>query len=507
MSHIFSLLYVAAGVVFLFGAAIFVHEFGHFWVARWRGLKVEEFAIGFGPKIFSWTRQGIVYSVRWIPAGGFVKLPQMITSEALEGGSKTKPVPEPTVSAASKAVIQAITVSPVDDVPLPPVSALSKILVAAAGPAMNVVFAFAIATLIYFVGLPVHVNPPIIGYVDPKSPEGKMGIQQEDRVVAIDGQPVKSWDEIFHTTILALTNVFQVTIVRGGNSNVYTLTAEANNGVMGVKTLNLDPKDHLEVGETTQGSPAAAAGLQAGDEIVAFAGAPISSHEQFTNLVQAFGGKKTALVVKRGNRPLTVELTPVFDKSLKAYLLGIRFAPGRDVFAIEHPTPWAQVRDVWEQLSGTISALVHWRDSGVRASDLSGPVGIASMLAVEVKSDYRLALHFLVMLNLNLALLNMLPIPVLDGGHILMAILEKIRRRPMEVRFLEYTTTVFAVLLISFMLYITFFDIKRIPLLHILFNRQTQIEQPENSKETPPVPENRPAPVEPPAQPAAHPAP
>src|SRR5580658_4615582 len=117
MSHIFNDLYVAAGVIFLFGAAIFVHEFGHFAVARWRGLKIEEFAIGFGPKIVSWTRQGILYSLRWIPAGGFVKLPQMMTSEAIEGPSNK------------------------DEAPLPPISALSKILVSVAGPAMNIVFA------------------------------------------------------------------------------------------------------------------------------------------------------------------------------------------------------------------------------------------------------------------------------------------------------------------------------------------------------------------------------
>jgi regulator of sigma E protease len=97
---------------------------------------------------------------------------------------------------------------------------------------------------------------------------------------------------------------------------------------------------------------------------------------------------------------------------------------------------------------------------------------------VWVNTDYRLALHFLVLLNINLAILNMLPIPVLDGGHVVMAILERIRRRPLEVRLMEYTTTVFAVLLISFMLYVTFFDIRRIPLIHGLFNRKTQIEQP-----------------------------
>jgi regulator of sigma E protease len=460
MSHILTSLYVAAGVVFLFGAAIFVHEFGHFWVARWRGLKVEEFAIGFGPKVFSWKRQGIEYSLRWIPAGGFVKLPQMITSAALEGETSK------------------------EDAVIPPAPALSKILVAAAGPAMNVLFAFALATLIYFIGLPVHVNPAIVGYVDPHSPEGKMGIHEDDLVVAIDGKPVKSWDEMYRTTIVALTNVFQVTIVRGGTSNVYALTAESGNGV-GLKTLNLYPKDHLVIGEVKKGTPAAAAGLQADDEIIAFAGSPISSHEQFTNLVQVYGGKKTPLVVKRGTSPLTIEVAPAFDAVQKMYLLGILFAPGKDFFVIEHPLPWVQVREVWDQLASTVAALVHWRDSGVRASDLAGPVGIASMLAVELKSDFRLALRFLLMLNLNLAILNMLPIPVLDGGHIVMAILEKIRRRPVDVRFLEYTTTVCAVLLISFMLYITFFDIKRIPLLHMLFNRQTQIEQSTNSAAQP----------------------
>src|SRR5205085_11708961 len=111
MAEIFRVLYVIAGVVLLFGAAVFVHEFGHFRVARLRGLKVEGFSIGFGPKILSWTRDGIEYSWRWIPAGGFVKLPQMITSEALEGAN----------AAAEK---------------IPPAPPWSKILGPVAGPIM-----------------------------------------------------------------------------------------------------------------------------------------------------------------------------------------------------------------------------------------------------------------------------------------------------------------------------------------------------------------------------------
>src|SRR5512138_1676912 len=142
--------YIVVAVVLLFGAAVFVHEFGHYWMARRRGLKVEAFSIGFGPKILGWTRDGIDYAWRWIPAGGYVKLPQMVTSEAIEGKSEAA-------------------------VELPPVSPFSKILVALAGPTMNGLFAFLIAGVLYFVGLPVRVNPAIVGGVEPGSTEAQLG--------------------------------------------------------------------------------------------------------------------------------------------------------------------------------------------------------------------------------------------------------------------------------------------------------------------------------------------
>ena len=465
MSHLLNGLYIAAGVVFLFGAAIFVHEFGHYWVARKRGLKVEAFAIGFGPKIFSWVRDGIDYSVRWIPAGGFVKLPQMITSAAIEGGAKEQE--------------------------LPPVSPFSKILVATAGPAMNVVFAFAIATFIYFAGLPVPVNPSIIGYVDPKSDEAKLGIHEGDRIVAVNQKPVKSWEEVYNAMILALTNVLPVTIVHDGASNTYLLKAEVSD-MVGLKTLNLDPRDHLIVGAALPGKAAEAAHLKARDEVVEFAGVPISSRQQFISLIQKRGNQATPIEVTRDGQRLALKITPTLDAASKKFVVGIEFAPGKDIYDIEHPTPWAQVKDVCQQVYFTVSALAHSHESGVRASDLSGPVGIIGVLAIQANTDYRLALSFLVMLNINLAILNMLPLPVLDGGHIVMAVLERIRRRPLEVRVIEYTTTAFAVLLISFMLYVTFFDIKKIPIFHMMFNRESQIEQPGKPAAAPPAPSTTP---------------
>jgi regulator of sigma E protease len=136
--------------------------------------------------------------------------------------------------------------------------------------------------------------------------------------------------------------------------------------------------------------------------------------------------------------------------------------------------------------------LLHSKQTGVGAKDLSGPVGIFAMLGAQVHADYRLALSFLVLLNINLAVLNLLPLPVLDGGHIVMAILEKLRGRPLNVKVVEYATTVFAVLLISFMLYVTFFDLKRLSLFKSMFKRELTIEQPET---------NPPAPAAVPAQP------
>jgi regulator of sigma E protease len=458
---ILNIIYVIVAVMALFGAAIFIHEFGHFWVARKLGMKVEEFAVGFGPKIRSWKRDGIEYSIRWIPAGGFVKLPQMVTSEALEGQSTEK---------------------------VPPAPPWHKILVAFTGPFMNVVFAFAIATVIYFVGLPVLVNPSVIGEVNPNSPEGKLGITEGDRIVMVNGQAVESWQDVVFETVTAKTNVFPVVIERGGEQKTYYLTAKAN--PVGGKWLDLDPREHPVVGAVESGMPAAAAGLLGGDKILSVNGIPVPSRERMIEVISKSEGKPCVIVFNRQNEKKNATVTPQYDPVNKRARIGVVFSEG--VYEVKRPgpLPWVQIQEVTRKTFGVISALIHTRQTGVKASDLSGPLGILSILAVYVNADYRLALSFLVLLNINLAIINLLPIPVLDGGHILMAIIEKIRRRPLDIKFVEYTTTGFAVLLISFMLYVTFYDIKRFSLFRAMFRNDVQIEQ-----TTPPPAETAPAPA------------
>ena len=187
MAELFDFIWVICVVMLLFGAAIFVHEFGHFWVALKRGLKVEEFAIGFGPIIWSREKDGILYSIRAIPAGGFVKLPQMLTSEAIEG--KPTDGDDEGDDAEEGEVEQ-----------LPPVSPLSKILVAFAGPFMNVVFAFVIACVLWGVGVLKPASTTVVGHVG--SREGEYSkVQPGDKIVEVDGNDITSWQNVTFSLI------------------------------------------------------------------------------------------------------------------------------------------------------------------------------------------------------------------------------------------------------------------------------------------------------------------
>lgn len=452
METILNFLYIAGAVLFLFGAAVFVHEFGHFWVARRRGMKVEEFAIGFGPKLFSWTKDGVVYSWRAIPAGGFVKLPQMITSEALEGAKQSGEE-------------------------LAPASPLTKILVAFAGPFMNVVFAFVIGGFLYFVGLPMLVNPPIIGYVEPDSAEAKLGIQEGDRVVSVDGKRIKTWQDIQMAALLARTNMLEVVVDRAGAKSTYVLEA-ASNDTVGGKLLNLNPQDHPVILSVSETGAAKAAGALENDLVLSYGGVPVAGREQLIGLIQKTAGQASEMVVQRGKEKVKLTVTPNLDPGTKRGLIGVALG-SKEVYEVQKPgpTPLAQVGDVLGKTIDTFSALWHSKETGVGAKDLSGPIGIFAILAKFVNTDYRLALSFLLLLNINLAILNLLPIPVLDGGHIVMSLIESATRKPLSLRFVEYTTTAFAVLLIGFMIYVSAYDVKRIPLFKAIFKQETQINQ------------------------------
>ena len=554
MADILNIIYVVAVVFLLFGAAIFVHEFGHFWVALKRGLKVEEFAIGFGPIIWSKTHEGILYSIRAIPAGGFVKLPQMLTSEAIEGKPEG-PADEDSENSEGEPP------EPVEE--LPPVSPLSKILVAFAGPLMNVIFAILIAVFIWLVGIPKPINEPVVGYVGEQSEEYTIGARPGDRIMNVNDEPIETWQDVVYAVLDSEGETVAVQVQRGEEQRQFDLPAGTWSG--GIRRIRLDNQDLLEVmsfetpsllgdvgfkpgdvvlsvngqkaysqyqlldllmadagqmktvlvargdqevelpfetpdvagvaveqvvteDEDGLSTPASKADVQAGDVIKSAAGVRVTSTRQLVDIIQAQDNKEFQLDLLRGDKGIQVSITPK-DNRLGVALkqdIGLVFKPEPIRYSKElaHPSPAAQIGDVLDKIAITFKALGRGKESGVGAKDLSGPVGIFGMLAIQVNHDLRLALSFLVLLNINLAILNLLPVPVLDGGHIMLSIIEWIRKEPVSVKIQEWATTAFAALLLCFFVYVTFADVKRVPLLHDIFNRDTEkVEQPVGSGE------------------------
>jgi len=432
---ILTTIYVIAAVLLLFGAAIFVHEWGHYFVARKCGMKVEEFAIGFGKILWKKEKDGILYTVRAIPAGGFVKLPQMLTSEALEGKNEE------------------------DTEPLPEISPWAKIAVAVAGPIMNIVFAVVLATVIYYVGLPEMITPPVVGNLGEESSEYELGIREGDIVTKIDGEPIASWEEAYKLTALSLTNRFEVTFLRDNDEFIRVLTSTPVSDDIPIRTLDLPSKYPPIVGRVLAGQAADEAGLKADDKIISLGEIPIGGQGQLIDELQKNGDKATEIVVHRDgeNVPLPIKPRMIEGK----VMIGVQFGYGPRVYIERYPgpTPWENISEVGSLMWRTLYALFHKKETGVGVSDLSGPVGILAMLGAMVKTDYRLALNFLVLLNVNLAILNMLPIPVLDGGHTIMGLIEGLFRRKIPVKIQEWSTTIFAVLLIGLMLYVTYHDV------------------------------------------------
>jgi regulator of sigma E protease len=516
-------------VLLIFNLLIIVHELGHFLAARWRGLHVDKFGVWFGRPILKRTIGGVEFSLGWIPAGGFVLLPQMATMEAVEGKAG--------VSGSD----------------LPPIKPLDKIIVAAAGPLFSFLLALVFATIVWAVGRPMAEadTTTTIGYVAPDVPAATAGFKAGDKILEVDGHPVTRFNGMVDSIGWYVVRSEGATIPFKVQRGDQTLTI--NSGFEKPETSGWERKALRQVGlqpaitpivaKVAPASEAAKAGLEANDEIVDIGGQKIYYLKQISEWAQQHSGqalpltvirdgrsfhvemqpgrlvisgvienspadvgklqkgdkiialndeqiydidainqyvdanpdKVLTLTVQRGNQTVAVRIRPAIpDRPIaqegKAHPI-IGFYTGENTDGITwdaggkmttaHISPIEQVFAGVETITNTIGALLS-PQSDIKLQHLSGPVMIMRTYYLLFQSEFgwQLALWFSVVFNINLAIINLLPIPVLDGGHILLAILEAIRRRPLNIRVLEVLQGACAILLIGFMLYVSFYDVQ-----------------------------------------------
>jgi regulator of sigma E protease len=438
-------------VLLLFNLLIAVHELGHFLAAKWRGLKIDRFAIWFGKPIWKKKIGGVEYALGTIPAGGYVALPQMATMEAIEGKSETP---------AEK---------------LPPISALDKIIVAVAGPLFSFLLAVFFAVIIWGVGKPEQglQDSTNVGWVVRDGPAFQSGLRPGDKILSVDGHNVRSFaptsqDSVTWRIITSENPTIAIKYDRDGHeatafvtpTNPPTKWYERKS----LRKVMISPAFPAIIGDIVINSPAAKAGLRTNDEVIALNDERIFSPDAVMDaedMATNHPNTPVTFTVRRGNEQFTRTLVP--EKPIQPRDAGPEFGITAWVAdtneTLSYPSPVEQIRDSAGMILATIGAVTSPKVH-VGVQQLGGPVMIfrAYKSFFESENGWRRVLWFSVVLNVNLALLNMLPFPVLDGGHILLALIETIRRRPVRANILQTIQTACAILLIGFIAYTMFFD-------------------------------------------------
>jgi regulator of sigma E protease len=422
--------------VFVLGVLVFVHELGHFLLARWHGVRVLTFSLGFGPKLFKFTRGDTEYCVSIIPLGGYVKM----AGETPEDDAP----PKPTSSSPSRSGSGSRSTSPV--------------------PAMNVVAAFLIMIGVYLYGASepsYQRNPADVGRVVEGSSAAKAGIQVGDRLTRIAGNDTPTWADYEKAMLLAAGREIEVVLVRNGEVRTLHFTPDLIEKYHAAD-LGVRPMLHMRVGRVYAGEPAEKAGLKTGDVVLSVNGAGTDA----AAAVEAFKtsvGKPLTLRLRRDGVERDAVVTPV-AKDGSAGRIGVEVS-------YEQST----VRAAGLLDAVRLSYRHNLESAGPGVQDAARPVprrgvaeaahrlhrhrpGVGTMAAEGAAALF----GFMAMLSMNLAILNLLPIPMLDGGHIFIMLLEGLARRDFSLRVKERLLMAGFVLVMTLMVTVIYNDLMRI---------------------------------------------
>ena len=430
-------------LVFVLSFLIVFHEGGHFAVAKLFKFPVEVFSLGFGKRLFGWKKKETDYRVSLIPLGGYVKVVGLGPDES------------DVVSGTAQAA------------PVQPGSRFQRLLILFAGPGVNLVLAFLLTALAFVIGVEVATykgEAPVVKVVDRGSPAEKAGIKEGDRIETIAGKSVKTWEEVEVETGLAPRERLTVGILRDGKSLTLELVPESRSKY-DIGYTGLNPAIPAVVARVVPGYPGAKAGLMVGDRIVSVDGRPVVLYFEVVRFIREAaatfdkdGPKAIELVVQRAGETKTLSVVPL--KEGENWRIG--FAPKEETslrrlgFLDACAASWREnLRQV--QVTGQIVGRL-FRGSG-SMRQLSGPIDIAKFSGEAARSGPSALVMLMGVLSLQLGLLNLLPIPLLDGGQIFVTLLEAAARRDFSLKVKERLLQAGFVFLVLVMATVLYFDV------------------------------------------------
>ncbi len=432
-------------LIVVLGVLVFIHEGGHFLAARWLKARVSVFSFGFGKRLLGFGRGGTDYRISAIPLGGYVRIHGLGPDESDLVGEHAEPEPL-----------------------LP---RWRRTLILFAGPCANALGAIVFVALAFVIGVQVPVwqdQPPKVVWVDPTSPAAEAGLRAGDLVLAIDGKPMRTWRDVELATLASPGRALKVHFDRGGVPQEVTLTPVPTTRYV-VGYAGLGRPVPAEVGDVMAGSPAARAGLRTGDRIVSVNGTPVTFFWDLLKLIGARPNQEIVLRIVRAGQTLDVKATPRSESGVGK--LGI-YEPNPTV--LRRLGVFAAVPEALSECSHmtreTFIIIGRMLTGSASIRQMSGPIEIAHLSGVAARAGFESFIWLLGVISLQLAIFNLLPIPVLDGGHLAVIGVEAAIRHDFSLRTKERILNIGFWLIVTLVVVVLFNDLaKTVPGLNRLF--------------------------------------
>ncbi len=436
-------------LLLVLGLMVLVHEFGHFIVAKWCGVRVETFAIGFGKRVVGFRRGETEYQINALPLGGYVKMAGEIPGEEVSN----------------------------DPGELNNHPRWQRMAIALAGPFANFILAFILMVGVYMVHNEVDQyisGPAVTDYISPGSPVSKTGIQSGDPIVRFDDIENPTWDDIANHSLLNLNQTVPFSYEQDGkrvNTSFFVASKVSAPDEFSPDTLGFVPKMQptpVKVSSLMPDSPASRAGLQPGDQIVSIDALPLHSVYTLLAYMQDRKGAPAVIDVLRNGQYIVLNITPELtdEGGSKVYLLG--FHPVPPPVKVDHLSLAKSMAKSWEfteKNSALIKDVVEGMFKGhVSVKSLSGPIGIGQVVHEAAQEPgWTPLVGTVAMISINLGMVNLLPFPILDGGMIFLLLFESLFRRDLPMQIKERIFQVAFVCIVLFAAMVIFNDISKLP--------------------------------------------